>query len=131
MSFPSLNIDTAEQISSTDPYSSKGGRRLQSYLDRTFTITFKTYEGYINYWVMFDMFMEYYNLDNKEAFLPDINLTFLDHTGFELLTINFNEIIFTSLSELELNYSSNVAEFKTFTAGFKYNFIDIQKRLSQ
>jgi len=78
---------------------------------------------------MFDMFMEYYNLDNTQPFLPDVNLTFLDHTGFELMTVNYNEIIFTNLSELELNYSSNVAEFKTFTAGFKYNFIDIQKRL--
>lgn len=131
MSFPSLNIETNEQTLNTDPYSSKGGLRFQNYLDRTFTISFKTYEGYINYWVMFDLFMEFYALDNKNQFLPDVNLTFLDHTGFELLTINFNEIVMTSLGELELNYSSTTAEFKTFTAGFKYNFIDIQKRLSE
>lgn len=126
---PSLSIDTVEQISSTDPYVSKGGKRFETYIDHSFNITFKTYEGYINYWIMFDLFREYYAFDNKQAFLPDINITFLDHIGFELLNINFNEIIFTSLSELELNYSSNTAEFRSFTAGFKYNFISVQKRL--
>jgi len=130
VSFPSVDIEPVEQTLYEDPHSSKGGKRFETYLDRSFTITFKTYEGYINYWIMFDLIRQYYDLDNTDEYLPDINLTFMDHTGFELMTINFNQIVLTGLSELELNYSSNTAEFRTFTAKFKYNYIKIQKRLT-
>jgi len=129
ITFPSLSVEPVEQTLYEDPHTSKGGKRFETYLDRTFQISFKTYEGYINYWIMFDLFRDYYDLDNKQEFLPDINLTFLDHTGFEFITINFNQVVFTNLSELELNYSSNTAEFRNFTAGFKYNYIKIEKRL--
>lgn len=129
VTFPALAVEPVEQTLYEDPHTSKGGRRFETYLDRTFTITFKTYEGYINYWIMFDLFRAYYDLDNKQEYLTDINLTFLDHTGFEFITIDFNQIVLTDISELELNYSSNTADFKTFTAGFKYNYIHIQKRL--
>ncbi len=129
ITMPSLSIDPVDQTLYEDPYSSRGGRRFETYLDRNFTITFKLYEGYINYWIMFDLFRAYYNLDNREQFLPDIDITFLDHTGFEFITINFNQIIITNLSELSLNYSSNTPEFNTFNAGFRYNYIKIKQRL--
>jgi hypothetical protein len=129
VSFPSLSVEPVEQVLYEDPISSKGGKRFETYLDRNFTVTFKTYEGYINYWIMFDLFREFYDLDNKEKYLTDINLSFMDHTGFEFITINFNQILLTALSELELNYSSTTPEFRTFTATFKYNYIKIQKRL--
>jgi hypothetical protein len=129
MTFPAINVEPVEQTLYEDPYTSKGGKRYDTYFDRTFTITFKTYEGYINYWIMYDLFRAYYDLDNKDKFLKDINLSFMDHTGFELMNINYHQIVMTSLSELELNYSSNTAEFRTFTAGFKYNYINISPRL--
>ena len=129
MSFPPLTAEPVDQILYEDNYSSKGGLRLERYLDRNFNITFKLYEGYINYWVMFDTFRAFYDLDNKEKFLPDITLSFLDQTGFEFIAVHFSQIIATNISELELNYSSNVAEFKTFNMNFRYNYIDIKKRL--
>jgi hypothetical protein len=78
---------------------------------------------------MFDLFRAFYDLDNKEEFLPDVNISFLDQTGFEFITLNFHQILMTSISELELNYSSNTAEFRTFTVTFKYNYFKVQKRL--
>ena len=129
ITFPSLSQDSVEQVLYEDPISAKGGKRPIWYLDRSFNITFKSYEGFINYWVFFDMFFAYMDLDQKDKYLKDINLTFLDQTGFEFLSVNFSQIQITSVSELELNYSSNTAEFRTFNVGFKYNFIDVQKRL--
>jgi hypothetical protein len=41
-----------------------------------------------------------------------------------LRAMRVNEYIF-----IELNYSSNTAEFTNFTADFKYNYIKINKRL--
>lgn len=128
MTFPALTAEPVEQILYEDNYTSKGGLRLERYLDREFNITFKLYEGYINYWVMFDMFRAFYDLDNKEAFLPDVTLSFLDQTGFEFVAVEFHQVLMTNISELELNYSSNTAEFKTFNMNFKYNYIRIKKR---
>jgi hypothetical protein len=128
MTFPALTAEPVEQILYEDNYTSKGGLRLERYLNREFNITFKLYEGYINYWVMFDMFRAFYDLDNKEAFLPDVTLSFLDQTGFEFVAVEFHQVLMTNISELELNYSSNTAEFKTFNMNFKYNYIHIKKR---
>ena len=58
ISFPSLTAETVEQTLYEDPIKAKGGLRPIYWLDRNFTITFKSYEGYINYWVMFDMFFD-------------------------------------------------------------------------
>jgi hypothetical protein len=128
MTFPALTAEPVEQILYEDNYTSKGGLRLERYLERQFNITFKLYEGYINYWVMFDMFRAFYDLDNKDAFLPDVTLSFLDQTGFEFVAVEFHQVLMTNISELELNYSSNTAEFKTFNMNFKYNYIKIKKR---
>ena len=129
VTFPALTAEPVEQILYEDNYTSKGGFRLERYLERTFNITFKLYEGYINYWVMFDTFRAFYDLDNKDKFLPNVTLSFLDQTGFEFIAVDLKQIIVTNISELELSYSSNVAEFKTFNMNFKYNYIDIKKRL--
>lgn len=123
ITFPSLTAPAVEQVLYEDPYTSKGGKRLETYLERKLTITFKLYEGYVNYWAMFDQFVAYYQLNNREAFMPDIAITFLDQTGFEFVTVQFHQIVILSISELELNYSSNTAEFKTFTMDFNYNYI--------
>jgi hypothetical protein len=127
--FPALTAESVEQILYEDNYTSKGGLRLERYLTRDFSLTFKLYEGYINYWVMFDMFRAFYDLDNKEKFLPDVTISFLDQTGFEFIAVELHQVLMTSISELELNYSSNTAEFKNFTMNFKYNYIKIAKRL--
>jgi hypothetical protein len=129
MSFPALSAEPVEQVLYEDNYTSKGGLRLERYLDRKINLTFKLYEGYINYWVMFDTFRAFYDLDNKEAFMPDLSVTFLDQTGFEFITVQFHQIVILSISEVELNYSSNTAEFKTFNMSLNYNYIKIQKRL--
>jgi hypothetical protein len=78
---------------------------------------------------MFDMFRAFYDLDNKEKFLPDVTISFLDQTGFEFVAVELNQILMLNISEVELNYSSNTAEFKTFNMNFKYNYIKIKKRL--
>ena len=139
MTFPSLTAEPVEQLINDNMYSSKGGFYFEKYLTRDFNITFKLYEGYINYWVMFDLFQEFYSsvantpkdklTAKNRPFLPDVTVTFLDQTGFEFVAVELNQILLTSLSEVELNYSSNTAEFKTFNANFKYNYIAIKKRL--
>ena len=129
VTFPSLSMELVEQTLYEDQISAKGGLQPARYLSREFTMTFKTYEGYINYWMMYDLIWAYWNLDKKSKYLPDITLTFLDHYGYEFLTVVLKQIIIYGISEIELNYSTNTAEFKNFTCNFKYNYIDFKKRL--
>lgn len=124
-----MSVETVDQVLYEDMVSAKGGLRLENNFNRDISITFKLYEGYINYWIMHDIFRHYYDLDNKNKFLPDFNISFLDHTGFEFINVNLHQIIFTSLSSLELDYSSNSPDFSTFNCNFRYNYIKIKNRL--
>jgi len=129
VTFPSLNAETVEQVLYEEPVTAKGGKRIERYLDRSITLTLKSYEGWINYWIFFDQMFAYWDLDNKEKYLPELTVSFLDQTGFEFVAINFQQITMTGISELELNYASNTAEFRNFSVNLKYNYIRIMKRL--
>lgn len=125
ITFPALSAESVEQVLYEDPVKWKGGKRLDRYLNKEFTIGFKNYEGYTNYWILYEQFQAYYALDNREQFFPDVTITFLDHTGYEFVRVILKQIVMNSLSEIDLNYSSNSAEFKNFTAGFSFNYIEI------
>jgi len=130
VSFPSFSAEPVEQVLYEDPVKWKGGKKLVRYLDKSISITFKTYEGYLNYWIFFDLFNSFYDLDNKDEFLANIYLTFLDHYGYEFITIELKQILIKSLSEITLDYSSLTAEFKTFSVGFTFNYLDIRNKIS-
>jgi hypothetical protein len=129
VSFPALTAETVEQTLYEEPVTAKGGKRFERYLTREISMTLKSYEGWINYWILFDQMFAYYDLDSTEKYLPDLTLSFLDHTGFEFVSINFQQIVMKGISELELNYASNTAEFRNFSVSFTYNYISILKRL--
>jgi hypothetical protein len=128
-SFPGANIDVVEQRLYEDRVNWKDGLSAKVAFKREFSVEFKSYEGYINYWMMFDLLQEYANYDNKEQFLPDVTLSFLDQTGFELIVYEYQQIIMTGISDLQLNFTSNAADFQSFTCDFMYNYFKVKRRL--
>ncbi|MCK9574561.1 MAG: hypothetical protein WC979_01505 [Candidatus Pacearchaeota archaeon] len=129
VSFPAAAGPTVDQTSFEDPIKWRGRGKLERWLTREFSITFKLYEGYINYWIMFEQLQKFYSYDQTNYMLNDFVLQFLDNTGFELIAFKFEKIIFTGISALDLSFSSNTPEFKTFTCDFAYNYPHIIKRL--
>ena len=130
ITFPSLSMGTVEQALYEDyPVKWKDGFNFNKSIDKNFSITFKLFEGYINYWILFDQLQYFYDYDADNEFFPPMTLSFLDATGFELIAFTFNKIVMTDLSELELSYANNVPEFQTFTATFVYNYFDVKRRL--
>lgn len=128
--FPSFDMDIVTQTLYEDhPVKWKDGFNFEKHIDKTFTITFKTYEGYINYWIMLEQLHEFYKYDAKNSFFPDITLSMLDVQGLEIISIQYKKVLFTNLSSLELSYSSTVPNFNTFDATFHYNYLDIKRRL--
>lgn len=102
----------------------------QELYDKTLNVTFKAFDGYINYWLALELFEYYYNLDGKSPHLPEgIGVQMMDGEGNILATAKLKEMIMTGISELDLNFSSNTVEFETFTISFRYNIFSIDLNL--
>ena len=102
---------------------------LERAIPKNFTVSLKAADGYLNYWVLFENLKHFLTITNREEYLPDMNLMYLDRDGYQILNIDFRQPIFKGISEVEMNYSSTAMEFKTFTVDFKYNWFDINVNL--
>ena len=123
-----------------DPVSQTGlygrERKYRSSIDamevfsKTFTITFQMLDGFINYWMMLDIFNYYYSFDNTDKYLPEpIMIKILDAEGNVIVVMQLERVLFNGLSELNLSYSSNTVEFQTFDADFTYNSFSLDIKI--
>jgi hypothetical protein len=128
ISFPTLRtIDNVDQVRPggfRQHY--KSSTTLQNLVSRDFSVTFKLGEGMINYWIMYESIVDFLNFQNPDQYLPDLTLRLLDHEGIIMSSVEFEQSIYTSLSEVQLNYSSTTPQFSTFSVGFKCNYVKIK-----
>jgi len=129
VSFPAASGPMVDQTLYDDPVKWRGRGSLERWIDREFSVTFKLYEGYINYWIMFEQLQKFYSYDQRNYMMDDLVLSFLDNSGFEIIAFKFMKIVYHGISSLDLSFSSNVPEFQTFTCDFVFNYMDIIKRL--
>lgn len=127
VNFPTLrSIDSAEQIRPGGfRQSYKSATTLQNLIQREFSVTFKLGEGFINYWVIYDNIVKFLDFQNPNEYLPDFRLLLLDNDGIIMASVILQQPIVTSLSEIQLNYSSSTPGFSTFSVGFKCNYVDV------
>lgn len=125
ISFKGFAFEPPQQTLLDDFVKWKGGFDANKLLDKTFTITFKTYEGFINYWILRENLIQFLDYDAKNEFMPSVRLSFLDHVGFEMVNYRFEQVLMVGIGDLELSYSSNMPEFTTFSVDFTYNYLNI------
>lgn len=103
----------------------------QETFDTVLTVTMQAFDGWINYWMAIEIFQHYYSSAKaKPQYLPEgVGVQMLDSTGFNLVTIQLKDMLMTSISPLDLNFSSNTIEFQTFDIGFAYNRLNIAVNL--
>jgi hypothetical protein len=65
-------------------------------------------------------------VNGNHPFFQPIRLTLLNNEGYAVSSIIFNRPMLTSLSEMNLSYSSITPQFTTFTATFKYYNFDLE-----
>jgi hypothetical protein len=128
VSFPTFQgIDHVEQ---TRPggykQSYKSATNIQNLIRRDFNVTFKLGEGFINYWIMYESMVNFLDFGNKQEYLPDLTLRLLDHEGVIMSSVQFEQPIYTSLSEVQLNFSSTTPQFSSFSVGFRCNYVKIK-----
>lgn len=99
---------------------------INEQFDKTLTVTMKALDGYINYWLAIELYEYYYKLNGKHAYVPDgVGVQICDADGNLYVTAKMQEMILSSISSLDLNFSSNTIDFETFDLVFNYNILDI------
>lgn len=99
----------------------------QENTSKEMTVTFKMFDGFLNYWILFDLFNYYYSYNHKEKFIPNQKVEILDSSGNVVTNVMLERVLFTNIGDLNLNYSSNVPEFTTFDITLTYNQISIKQ----
>jgi hypothetical protein len=94
------------------------------------TITFRSVDSDLNYWLMFDIISKHY-LDVENSFVNPFTITCVDIHRDAIYVIRFYEIILKSMSENTFNYSLQKVQSKDFTITFHFNFYDIQFLLNR
>ncbi len=123
LTFPTLSMDPVQQ---TRLYGKKqeykSSTPVKDLINREITITMKSFEGYINYWIFMETMLQYLSFDepNPKMYFDDFQLRLLDQEGRGVSACKFKGLYFKSLSEISLSYSDNNPDFRTFSATFGY-----------
>ena len=126
VALPGISFDPIEQSPNDGTITyHRGSIPIQNTIERQFQVEMQLLDGYINYWIMQDTLLYYYSKGVKTPFLDNLKLQILDAEGIHIMSAVFEKPIMNSITELELNMSSNIAEFNTFTLNFYYNKFNI------
>lgn len=129
VTFPQVSADEVEQTLDKRPQYWRQSFDLERVILKEFTVNFKTADGYLNYWVLFEQFQRYLHEQNTKDYFPDMNLIFLDRDGYQLVTVSLRQPLMKAMDSLEMSYASSAFEFRTFGVTFKYNLFEIAVKL--
>lgn len=126
LSMPGINFDPISQSPNDGTITyHRGSIPIQNTIERQFSVELQLLDGFVNYFIMQDTLLYYYSKQVRDPFINDLKLQIMDSEGIHLMSAVFEKPILNSISELELNMSSNVAEFSVFTLNFYYNKFNI------
>ena len=130
VSMPGISYDPAQQAPNDGTLTYKRGYQpIQNLINRELTVTMQLLDGFINYWILSDTLLYHYARNNEKAYIDDLKLQILDAEGIHLMSVVFEKPVMNSISEIELNMASNIAEFSTFTVNFFYNKFNLLNEL--
>jgi len=130
--FPGLQVTTPEQtLIRGKKRAYKPATNVQDILTiREFTVTFRSVDADLNYWILYDVFIKHY-LDVVNLYINPFLITAVDIWRDAIYVIKFTEIIAVSLGENKFQYNQQKTNSKEFTLKFKFNFSDIEFILNQ
>ncbi len=132
VSFPGISFDMPKQILMRGKERNfKPSKNIQDIITtRDLTVTFRSVDSDLNYWLMFDIISKHY-LDTENQWISPFSITCVDIHRDGIYKINFFEIILKGLQDNSFNYSSQKVSSKEFTMNFSFNFYDIEFLLEQ
>lgn len=125
VSFPGLSFEMPEQMQAFGKkISYKPAKNIQDLSSRELTLTFRSVDSDLNYWILNKIFYDQY-FDSENLFINPFTITALDVNRDAIYNIIFKQIIAYSLSENIFDYSQQKIVNKEFTLNIKYNFIEM------
>jgi hypothetical protein len=129
--FPSISYEGSEQVHKFGKkIEFKPATNIYDTYTNTLDITLRSVDSQTNYFMLQQIFAEYYN-NTRKYYLPWLSLFILDKDGDYLYSVNFRSVLLKSLSEVRLMYQSQDVNEQTFSITFKYNFMDVYWDLSE
>lgn len=127
VTFPVFSQEPVTQNQKGIDTSYRSSLPWQQNTTKDFEVTFQLVDGYLNYWILKDVFDHYYQFTDKvDFFIDPFTVYLLDSEGNYMSDIILKQIVFTGLSQLELSHADNIQEFKTFTCTFTFNQQDLR-----
>jgi hypothetical protein len=99
---------------------------VMELFQKELTISLQLVDGYINYWILLETLLYYYNFSTEDPYIEDQNINILDAEGNVIVTLCLQKPLLKSISDLQVSFGTNVAEFKTFDLNLSYNQLDIR-----
>lgn len=127
VSFPGISFDGPKQVypRGKERYY-KPAKNVQDIITtRDITVTFRSVDSDLNYWLMFDIVSKHY-LDVENLYVNPFTITCVDIHRDAVYRIAFRQIILKSLSDKTFDYSQQKVNEQTFTLTFGFNFYDIE-----
>lgn len=132
VNFPGLSFDMPKQMMVRGKeLKYKPSKNVQDIITtRELTVTFRSVDSDLNYWIMFDILTKHY-LDVEHQWINPFTITCVDVHRDGIYRITFEQIILKALQDNTFNYSSQKVSSKDFTITFSFNFYDIEFLLQQ
>lgn len=132
VSFPGIGFDTSKQyIMRGKEINYKPVKNVQDIIsNRELTITFRSVDADLNYWLLFDILNKHY-LDVEHLYVQPFIITALDIHRDAIYQINLFQIILKGQSDNTFKYSEQKVNAKEFTVNFLFNYYGVEFLLSK
>jgi len=100
------------------------GNPLNSF-DKELTVSFRLNQGLLNYLFLQENLQKYISKQNTYEGIKQLTANILSDTGEIISSIELKDIVFKSISSLDLTFKQVGREEKEFTTSFLYNNIRI------
>lgn len=128
---PGLSISTpVQKIKRGKEIHYKPAQNVNDIMTQEFTVTFRSVDSDINYWLMYEIFLEHYK-DTKNLFIHPFIITAVDINRNAIYEIQMRELIMESLSEMTFQYHGQKIQEKLFTVTFTFNWIELEFLLTR
>lgn len=129
INFPGLSSSNVSQQGRLYKIQKRPSFQEDQLVDKTLTLTVKTAESYISYFVARHQYQLFLRLGQlTPLYLPNITVSLLDDGGFETVSYCYQQLTPTSIGDLSMSYAARLGQFNTFTWSFSYNYYDVYIR---
>lgn len=126
VTFPGFGQQAAQQSIGMNPIAKRPGQQVDEFIDKSLTLTIKTTESLLSYFVCRKQYSEFLKIGQKmPLYMPSIRISLLNDGGFEIFTYIYKQLTPVNISQLDLSYSARLGTYNTFTWQFMYNFYEI------